>query len=93
MANVISIQPEHSNHIAKLTYDPGAELLRVRFTNDYVYTYSNVPADIFAALTRQQSMGTYFSRVIKKNYPLVSKYKAQEKLNEPPPAAEPEMEQ
>jgi hypothetical protein len=76
MADIITIRPERSNHIQRVAYDPDVRHLHVIFTNQSAYTYGDVPPQVFATMTRQQSMGEYFHRVIKRHYPLLAKQKA-----------------
>lgn len=76
MANILTFEPDRSNHISRLSYDPDSLYLYVTFTNNSSYTYAKVPPTVFAAMTRAPSAGIYFHQVIKRHYQLVQKDKA-----------------
>ena len=78
MGEVVTITPERSNHIERLAYNPDMRHLIVTFRNRTIYTYGGVPPQVFAEMTRQQSMGEYLHRVIRRHYPMIDKKKATE---------------
>ncbi len=73
MGNLIHFEPERSSHVRRLSYDPDTKDLHVMFTNDASYTHGNVPPNVFAAMTRHPSIGTYYHKVIKRHYPMTVK--------------------
>jgi len=54
-----------SREIAVIGYDEKGQELEVTFRRGGVYLYRGVPTDIYQALMRADSLGTYFSRNIK----------------------------
>ena len=57
-----------STAIAEIDYDEWEEILTVRFTDGLVYTYWNVPAEVYAEFLYASSAGTYFNANIRDNY-------------------------
>ena len=68
MAAVVELPVDRSAHIEKLTYDPDSETLWVRFKDGSADGYAGVPPNVFAAMTRAPSVGSYFHRVIRVHY-------------------------
>ena len=60
-----------SSNIAGVDYDQAHRILIVRFTNDTIYRYWDVPQARYAGLLRAKSKGKYFAKHIK----LAHKYK------------------
>lgn len=76
MGKLIPFQPERSDHIAHMDYDPDNMYLYVRFKNQSSYTFAGVPAHVFAHMTQAQSAGKFFHQVIKRHYRMVEKAEA-----------------
>ena len=57
-----------STAIAEIDYDEWEEILTVRFTDGLVYTYWNVPQEVYAEFLYASSAGTYFNANIRDNY-------------------------
>ena len=57
-----------SSVIASMQYDPESQTLRIIFVSGIVYDYVNVPAEIYAAMKRSGSKGTYLNRHIKGHF-------------------------
>ncbi len=73
MAKLLQFEPDSSNHISRLQYDPDGMYLYVLFTNQSSYTFAGVPAHVFAEMTRAPSSGKFFHSVIKRHYKLVER--------------------
>ena len=54
-----------STVIRSVGYDPGRQVLEIRFRSGSLYAYSNVPADVAEALLEAPSVGTYFDAYIR----------------------------
>ncbi len=80
MGKLLNFSPEQSDHISRLDYDPDNLYLYVRFKNHSSYTFSGVPAHVFAQMTRAPSSGKFFHAVIKRHYQLVEKSPKERKL-------------
>jgi len=57
-----------STAIASIDYDEYEEILTVRFTDGSVYTYWNVPQEVYGEFLYASSAGTYFNANIRDNY-------------------------
>ena len=64
----IEMQPVGSSNIAEIGYDAARRLLRVRFTNNALYEYQDVPEADFHNLRTATSVGRYFGNSIKNVY-------------------------
>ena len=58
-----------STAIRHFTYDPEHELLTVTFVTGRRYVYAGVPADVYEAMRRAFSKGSFFNRRIRDHYP------------------------
>lgn len=63
----MQMQPVVSSNIAAVGHDAATSTLRIQFNSGSVYDYANVPASLFAELLAAESVGSFFSRAIKKN--------------------------
>ena len=65
------IEAESSN-ITKIGYDPETKTLYVKFKGPLrdgpVWSYADVPQDVYQALTEAQSVGKYFAAAIRPFY-------------------------
>ncbi|MBW4082295.1 KTSC domain-containing protein [Paenibacillus sp. S150] len=61
--------PVLSSSISRVGYDEALRILRIEFHNGTLYQYSNVPGMEHAALLLAGSLGRYFNRHIRNNYP------------------------
>lgn len=59
--------PIISSQIAQLGHDAASSTMRVVFTNGSIYEYANVSRELFEELLAAPSVGSHFSKVIKKN--------------------------
>lgn len=59
--------PVVSSQIAQIGHDAKLNLMRVVFTNGSTYEYANVSRELFEELLAAPSVGSHFSKVIKKN--------------------------
>lgn len=80
MGKLLNFEPERSDHISRLDYDPDNLYLFVRFKNKASYTFAGVPAHVFAQMTRAVSAGKFFHSVIKRHYKMVEKSSAETKV-------------
>jgi hypothetical protein len=58
-----------SSNIRSVGYDPENGVLEVKFHNNRVYQYLDVPAEEFEALMAAESKGRFLNQVIKKSHP------------------------
>ena len=65
MTPEIQMNPVNSSNINALGYDEGSKTLRVAFNNGSEYDYSGVPEDIFATLSRAESVGRAFYALVR----------------------------
>ena len=70
MGEVIHFEPPKSAHVRHLAYDPDTQTLQVTFANGATYRHFKVPPHVFATMTRQSSVGTYYHSVIRRHYPI-----------------------
>ncbi len=63
MQNVIS------SNIVGIGYDPETMRLAIRFRSGEVYTYMNVPHEVYDGIMSATSKGTYHAQYIKNVYP------------------------
>jgi KTSC domain-containing protein len=61
--------PIASTVITSLGYDPFTNMLEVEFRSGRIYQYLRVPPAVHAALLRAESIGSYFNRRIRDQYP------------------------
>lgn len=57
-----------SSNLASATYDPEVENLKIEFIDGSVYTYFNVPNQVYRSLGLAGSAGSFFHRHIKGRY-------------------------
>ncbi len=57
-----------SSLVKKIWYDSTLLILKVYLNNNYAYEYSGVPEDVVLELCNASSIGTYFNRIIARNY-------------------------
>ena len=57
-----------SSHIATFGYDKMRKELTVGFHSGKVYTYRNVPPEVFENMAKDHSAGKYFHQVVKRHY-------------------------
>ncbi|MTE18742.1 KTSC domain-containing protein [Streptomyces sp. TRM43335] len=58
-----------SSHLSSVGYDPGEDLLEIRFQSGAVYQYRGVPNHLYAELMAAGSKGKYFHQFVKGKYP------------------------
>jgi hypothetical protein len=58
-----------SSVIAELGYEQETNTMELKFTTGRVYQYFMVPAAAFDALLKSKSVGRYFNREIRDQYP------------------------
>jgi KTSC domain len=64
----MNVQNVTSSAISAIGYDPGRELLEVRFHTGRIYHYHNVPQSMYDRLMTARSHGTYFNRAIRDRF-------------------------
>jgi len=57
-----------SSVVKYFSYDAGARRLRVHFVGGHIYDYLDVPPDVFEAMKRSGSKGTFLNTRIKGKY-------------------------
>lgn len=57
-----------SSNIKGADYDTESKNLIIEFNNSSKYEYLDVPLNIFTALRRAESQGSFFSKQISKNF-------------------------
>jgi hypothetical protein len=58
-----------SSNIRSVGYDPQNAVLEVKFHNNRVYQYLDVPPEEFDALMAAESKGRFLNQVIKPSHP------------------------
>jgi hypothetical protein len=58
-----------SSAIEAVGYDPGSQLMKIRFTSGSVYDFCRVPESVYLGLMQAASKGRYYSGHIKDRYP------------------------
>ncbi|CAM3720491.1 KTSC domain-containing protein [Rahnella victoriana] len=58
-----------SSNILSIGYDPNTDTLEIEFLNGGIYEYYNVSQDIHIELMNAPSIGSYFNRNIRNNFP------------------------
>jgi hypothetical protein len=62
----VSVQ---SSNLSSVGYDPNTMILEIEFHDRRIYQFSEVPASCFSGLMNAPSLGKFFARHIKGNYP------------------------
>ena len=57
-----------SSNIAEIAFDEEKEALFVKFKNDTVYEYSEVPYYVFEEMLSADSVGSYFHKNVRSSY-------------------------
>lgn len=57
-----------SSSIDEVAYDEEKRILYVRFNNCRLYSYQDVPLDVFDFLLKAESVGRFFASQIKNRY-------------------------
>lgn len=66
----MNLTPVTSSNVAAIGYDGSEQILFIRFEgNDKVYEHHGVSYEIFNELQEAESVGSYYARNIKKQYP------------------------
>ena len=68
-----------SSTIKYLEYYPELGLLEVEFVRGAIYTYFDVPNEVFSELIQAKSVGSYFNKNISKKYAFDKKEIQEEK--------------
>jgi hypothetical protein len=69
----MQLTPVQSSNIAAVGYDAIQNILHIQFKgNDTVYQHHGVPAEAHALMMSVDSIGSFYARNIKKNYPTKS---------------------
>jgi KTSC domain-containing protein len=61
-------QAVRSSAIRSIGYDPQQRILEVEFTDDTIYEFLPVPAELVGALLAAESKGTFFDERIRNSY-------------------------
>lgn len=85
-ANFVTVTSEA---IARLAYDAAQCVLIVHFQSDNYYAYEDVPADVYRALLKANSIGGFFHASIREQYSNVQISAADVGRAGPPPSDEP----
>jgi len=57
-----------SSNIKSIGYDVAEQILEIEFTRGAIYQYSQVPSEEVCGLLLADSLGSFFSKNIAKNY-------------------------
>ena len=68
MAHIFYGMAMPSSVIATMHYDANKETLRIVFVSGFVYDYLKVPVEVYLAMKKSGSKGTYLNTHIKGNY-------------------------
>jgi hypothetical protein len=61
----MKVHSVESSTLTTVAYDSNLETLQLQFRDGSIYTYSRIPAEIYAALLGAPSKGTYFNSNIR----------------------------
>ena len=64
-ASRVRMVPVRSSALAAVGYDAERCLLHIRFRHTGLYTYQNVPPDVFEALLAAESKGRFYNQYIR----------------------------
>ncbi len=64
----IKRQPVESSNIAAIGYDEENKVLVVEFNNSTIYSYLNVPENIYHDLISASSIGSYFAKNVRMSF-------------------------
>lgn len=73
--------PVHSSNVKTVGYDPVTFTLVIEFTNGRAYEYGGVHETTYHALMSAESVGKYFMREIRGNYPEAEIVNAPERIH------------
>lgn len=62
-------QPVSSSNIHSVGYEAESQTLEVEFHHGGIYRYANVPENVYQGLMQAGSIGSYFNRNIRDQYP------------------------
>lgn len=65
----IEMTPVKSSNIAAVGYKDGK--MQIQFKGGGLYSYNNVPVDVFERLKKAPSVGKFFHRNVKGVYPFI----------------------
>jgi hypothetical protein len=65
----MELHPVKSSNIKAVGYDPDKNRLVVEFHSSKKYAYDNVPPAVFTGFLEARSMGIFFSRNVRGQYP------------------------
>ena len=68
MAHIFYALDMPSSVVATMHYDVNKETLRIVFVSGLVYDYLKVPVEVYQAMKKSGSKGTYLNTHIKGNY-------------------------
>lgn len=57
-----------SSNLKSVGYDAGTATLEVEFTNGSVWSYADVPADVYADMMKAGSVGSFFAKAVKPKF-------------------------
>jgi len=58
-----------SSFIKNVSWDPNSEILLVQFSSGSTWAYHEVPEDIYNKMVRSVSVGEYFNKNVRNQYP------------------------
>ena len=61
--------PVSSSALSAIGYDPQTRRMKITFAQGHTYDFCRVPQQVFDALMRAPSKGTYYNENIKGRYP------------------------
>ena len=63
--NDFNYVPVESTQLSAVAYNPDTREMRIQFAKGQIYSYSNVPSDIYDSLLNAPSVGQYFNTNVK----------------------------
>jgi hypothetical protein len=63
-----SFTATNSSHVQKVEYNDEGKSLRVEYQNGRVYTFSNVPAEVYEELVLAPSVGKFLNEFVYNKY-------------------------
>lgn len=67
----MELKPVQSSNVASIGYDGSEKILYIKFKgSNKIYEHHGVPYEVFKELQASDSVGSYYARNIKKQYPV-----------------------
>lgn len=69
MTKIKSVFYRSSSFIKNVSWDPNSEILLVQFSSGSTWAYHGVPESTYNSMVRSTSVGEYFNKNVRNQYP------------------------